>query len=381
MTVWWRRSANEVDTLSWLTVSLVTAWVPVLIVALGAGGVLLGEQGADAPGFQWAAVVLAALATGAIHFAARPTRRRFGTATAIIVAVLASSAVLVSGWGIARGGQGATAELVPELWWAPVAVALVVMSLSPFVPGRVFLPAGAMVAGASVLGAAFATEPLAAVSPGAEVVIAASSPLFALIGGTFLMRALIDEVQGWRSGIVDTIAVPPARERAVSIVDRTTHGVLSTDALPFLRAIADGAPVDAATRARAADLAAELRTALIDREGSGWLGAVVATRAVHVTDPHRLADRVSLDQRAAILALIDGVFSDQTAGVYAARLELAPGGDGHVAVALTLDLELPEGRRTAVLAPYYLTAKSVVRDISWTNGRSLVVRFGVDGER
>jgi hypothetical protein len=102
---------------------------------------------------------------------------------------------------------------------------------------------------------------------------------------------------------------------------------------------------------------------------------------VHVTDPHRLADHVSLDQRAAILALIDGVFSDQSAGVYAARLELAPGGDGNVAVALTLDLELPEGRRTAVLAPYYLSAKSVVRDISWTNGRSLVVRFGVDGDR
>jgi len=380
VTVWWRRSANEVDTLSWLTASLVTAWVPALIVALGAGAVLIGGQGAAAPGFQWAAAILAALATAAIHFAARPARRRFGTATAIVVAVLASSAVLISGWGIARGGEGADRELIPELWWAPVAVALVVMSLSPFVPGRVFLPAGAMVAGASVLGAAWATEPLAAVSPGAEVVIAASSPLFALIGGTFLTRSLIDEVQGWRSGVVDTMVAPPAREKAVAIVDRSTRGALTHEALPFLRAIAEGATVDAATRARAAELAAELRTALVDREGSGWLGAVIARRPVHVTDPHRLADRVSLDQRAAILALIDGVFSDETAGVYAARLELAPGADGQVAVALTLDLELPEGRRTAVLAPYYLTAKSVVRDISWTNGRSLIVRFGVDGE-
>lgn len=381
MTVWWRRSAHEVDTLSWLTASLVTAWVPVLIVLLGSGAVLVGGQGSDAPGFQWVAIVLAALATASIHFAARPSRRRFGTLTAIIVAVLASSAVLISGWGIGRGGSGPARALIPELWWAPVAVALVVMSLSPFVPGRVFLPAGAMVAGASVLGAALATEPLAALSPGAEVVIAASSPLFALIGGTFLTRSLIEEVQGWRSGIVGTIVLPSTREDAVSIVDRATHGALSREALPFLRAIADGAPVDAATRARAAELATDLRQALIDREGNGWLGAVIARRAVHVTDPHRVADRVSLDQRAAILALIDGVFSDETAGVYAARLELAPGGDGHVAVALTLDLELPEGRRTAVLAPYYLTAKSVVSDISWTNGRSLVVRFGVDGEQ
>jgi hypothetical protein len=380
VTVWWRRSANEVDTLSWLTASLVTAWVPLLIVSLGAGAVLLGGQGADAPAYQWAAVIVAALAATAIHVAARPTRSRFGTATAIIVAVLASSAVLISGWGIAHGAPDAAHELVPELWWAPVAVALVVMSLSPFVPGRVFLPAGAMVAGASVLGAAFATEPLAAISPGAEVVIAASSPLFALIGGTFLTRSLIEEVQGWRMGIMGTLALAPSREKAVAIVDRTTEGALTGDALPFLRAIAEGATVDAATRAQAARLAADLRTALIDRAGSGWLGAVVTTRPVHVTDPHQLADRVSLDQRAAIVALIDGVFSDETAGVYAARLELAPGGEGQVAVALTLDLELPEGRRTAALAPYYLSAKSVVRDISWTNGRSLVVRFGVDGE-
>ncbi|MFN3707275.1 hypothetical protein [Microcella sp.] len=381
MSVWWRRSANDVDTLSWLTASLVTAWVPLLIVALGSGAVLVGGQGAGAPLYQWAAVLLATLSTLAIHIAARPRRRRFGTPVAVLVSVLASSAVLLSGWGIGRASQNGDDSLIPELWWAPVAVSLVVMSLSPFVPGRVFLPAGAMVAGASVLAAAFATEPLAAVSPGAEIVIAASSPLFALIGGTFLTQSLIEQVQGWRSGLIESIAAPPAREKAVSIIDRATHGALTGEALPFLRAIGDGAPVDDATRKHASELAARLRTALIDRDGSGWLSGIIARRPVHVTDPQRLAERVSLDQRAAIIALIDGVFSDPAAGVYAARLELAPGDDETVGVALTLDLTLPEGRRTSALAPYYLSAKSVVRDISWTNGRSVVVRFGVDGEQ
>lgn len=380
MTTWWRRSAQDVDTLSWLTASLVTAWVPLVIALLGAGGVLLGGQGADAPIYQWIAIALAASGTLLIHLAARPTRRRFGLAPAIAVPVLASAAVLTSAWGIARGGSGTGDPVVPELWWAPVAAALVVMSLSPFVPGRVFLPAGVMVAGASILAAVLVTEPLDAVSPGAEIVIAASSPLFALIGGTFLTRLLIEEVEAWRAGLVDTLAAAPLREPAVAVVDRTTRGALTAEALPFLTAIADGGTVGPAEREHAARLAAQLRTALVDRDGSGWLGAVIARRAVHVTDPQRLADRVSLDQRAAILALIDGVFSDEEAGVYAARLELAPGADSQVAVALTLDLELPEGRRTAVLAPYYLSAKSVVRDISWTNGRSLVVRFDVDGE-
>ncbi|HET8958656.1 MAG TPA: hypothetical protein VFM95_09400 [Microcella sp.] len=381
MSTWWRRSAQDVDTLSWLTASLVTAWVPLIIVLLGAGGVVLGGQGAEAPVYQWVAIALAASGTLVIHRAGRPTRRRFGLAPAIAVALLASAAVLTSAWGIARGGAGAADAVVPELWWAPVAAALVVMSLSPFVPGRVFLPAGVMVAGASILAAVLVTEPLDAVSPGAEIVIAASSPLFALIGGTFLTRLLIEEVEAWRAGFVDTLAAAPLREPAVRVVDRATRGALTEEALPFLAAIADGASVGPAEREHAARLATQLRTALVDRDGSGWLGAVIARRAVHVTDPHRLADRVSLDQRAAILALIDGVFADEEAGVYSARLELAPGADSQVAVALTLDLALPEGRRTAVLAPYYLSAKSVVRDISWTNGRSLVVRFDVDGER
>lgn len=378
MSTWWRQSAHDVDTLSWLTASLVTAWVPVVIVLLGGGAVVIGGQGADAPLYQWGAIALASTATLLIHLAARPTRRRFGVLPAVAVAVLAGAAVLVSGWGIAQGSR--ESGIVPELWWAPVAAALVTMSLSPFVPGRVFLPAGALVAGASILAAVIATAPGDAVAPVAEIVIAASSPLFALIGGTFLTRQLISEVESWRAGLAETLVAAPAREPAVAVVDRATRGALSAEALPFLAAIADGAPVGPAQREHAARLASQLRTALVDREGSGWLSAVIARRAVHVTDPHRLADRVSLDQRTAILALIDGVFADEQAGVYAARLELAPGADGQVAVALTLDLELPEGRRTAVLAPYYLSVKSVVSDISWSNGRSLVVRFDVDGE-
>jgi hypothetical protein len=82
-----------------------------------------------------------------------------------------------------------------------------------------------------------------------------------------------------------------------------------------------------------------------------------------------------------MIALVGGLFSDPEAGVFGARLDLAPAADDAVAVAVTVGLALPEGRRTAVLAPYYLTVKSVVRRIEWQDGESLVVTFDVDSER
>ena len=35
------------------------------------------------------------------------------------------------------------------------------------------------------------------------------------------------------------------------------------------------------------------------------------------------------------------------------------------AVALSIDIDLPEGRRVMMLAPYYVALKTTVNDISW----------------
>ena len=41
-------------------------------------------------------------------------------------------------------------------------------------------------------------------------------------------------------------------------------------------------------------------------------------------------------------------------------------------MALSLDLDLPEGRRTMMLAPYYLTLQTAVKDLSWDPSRELI---------
>lgn len=380
MSVWWRRSAVEVDTLSWLTSSLVTVWVSVVIVLLGAGGVLLGGQGADAPLVQLLAILLMAIAGLLVHVGARPSRVSFGHVIPWVTGLFAGAGVLLSGWGIAYAGT-APQPVIPELWWAPVGSALIVMSLSPFLAGRVFLPVAALVITCSVVAATIVALRFDAPFPAAQIVVASSATLFSIIGGSLLTRTLVDAVQGWRSGYQLAVRPSALSEPALAVVDRVTEGLVGRDAVPFLQRIARSDTLTPEDRQRAQALAESVRAAIVDRDAQSWLSAVTARRPVHVTDPGRLADRVSVDQRAAIVALIDGVFADQEAGVYAARLELAPGEASTVAVAVTLDLELPEGRRTAVLAPYYLTAKSVVRDITWRNGRSLVVSFGVDSDR
>ena len=312
----------------------------IVIVLLGAGGLILGGQGADAPVVQIVAILLMAVAGLLVHVGARPSRASFGPVIPWATGLLAGAGVVISGWGIAYGGD-APAPVVPELWWAPVGAALIVMSLSPFLAGRVFLPVATLVITCIVVSATIVAVRFDPPFPAAQIVVASSATLFSIIGGSLLTRTLVDTVQGWRSGYQVAVRPSALSEPALAVVDRVTHGLVGGDAVCLPAAHRRGECAHSQDRDRARELADAVRSAIVDRDAQSWLSAVTARRPVHVTDPQRLADRVSVDQRAAIVALIDGVFADQEAGVYAARLELAPGDDSTVAVAVPSTLSSP----------------------------------------
>lgn len=372
MKLWWRSSAVDVDTLSWLTSSLVTAWVPVVVALYGLVSITAGGQTGFSPLIQVAALALMVGAGVLVHVGSRPYRGPLGSTVSILVLVLVAIAVLVSAAGL-RGSQ-----TVPELWWASLGAALITMSISPFVSGRVFLPGAVGVSVCTVIGALWATG-----GPGVELTIStaliASSPvLFAIIGGSVLPRVMISDVERWR-GLFGGVRLEDARsEPVLAILERVTAGAWSQRMQPFLESMATAGEVTERDRRRAGALADELRGALVDRDSESWLTSVASERPVYVDDPQRLADTITVDQRSAITALITGLFSDPEAGVFGARVRLAAAGDDAVAVAVTVSLDLPEGRRTTVLAPYYLSVKSVVRRIEWRNGESLEVSFDVD---
>jgi hypothetical protein len=252
------------------------------------------------------------------------------------------------------------------------------MASSPFVPGRVFVPGAAAVALSTGVTSTLVALSQASPFPGADSMIATSTVVFAIIGGSVLSRTLILSVEGSRTVREQMRDASDSDEPVTDIVDRITEGRFSAHVVPFLERIESAETITTDDRQRAAQLAEEVRGALVVRGDQSWLAVHMTGRPVAVTDPFRLADTITLDQRAAIIALIDGLFSDPDAGVFGARLDLAPAPEDAVAVAVTVGLALPEGRRTSVLAPYYLSVKSVVRRIEWRGGESLVVAFDVD---
>ncbi len=389
---WWRRSALDVDTLSWLTSSLVSSWVTLFVAVVGLVAVVFGGQAGYRPAFQLVAVAVMTGAAYAIHRGALPARSRFRARRAALVSALASISVMMSALALvdrtalipsldALLPSPANPTFALELWWAPVCAALVLMVMSPFVAGRVFVPGALLVVAATATSAGFVAAERGSELPIADVVVITSTTVFAVIGGIVLNRALVTAVQSWRGGHHAAVPDDDATEPALAVVDRITAGRYSAAVVPFLHRIERAATLHDRDRRTAARLARDMRRALVERGDQSWLAAHMAGRPVYVTDPCRLAETITVDQRAAIIALVDGLFSDPEAGVFGARLDLAPAEDDAVAVAVTVGLALPEGRRTAVLAPYYLTVKSVVRRIEWRGGESLVVTFDVDSER
>ncbi len=372
MNGWWQRSALEVDTLGWLTSSIVIAWVAGLILVHGVVSISVGGQAGPAPGLQVLAIVVMASSALLIHGASRPRGRHPARALSAGVFVLVAVAVVVSAVGYA--GTPVTAEL----WWAPLGAALVLMSTSPIVPGRVYVPGSLGVIAVTAAASAFVAVSAASPTPVADAVIATSTVVFALIGGSVLTSTLVLGVEGWRADRRTTADLLGDSERVLAVIDEVTDQRLSSEVMVFLQGVTERGTIAEADRVRAGMLAERLREDLVQRDQQSWLTSLIAGRAVRVDDPERLAETITVEQRGALIALLDGLFSDPQAGVRSARLTLARRRAGTVAVALTIELSLPEGRRTSVLTPYYLTVKSVVPRVEWRNGESLHVAFDVD---
>jgi len=152
---------------------------------------------------------------------------------------------------------------------------------------------------------------------------------------------------------------------------------MSARVAPFLRGIADAGVITPENRALAAQLARRLRTDLITATTRSWLDVVAQESGMVVSDPGRLADSMNDSQRAALRALLVAAIDSSVVDRRTLLIELRGQDDGSTAVALSIDVDLPEGRRLLLLAPYYLTLKTTVKDLSWDDGRSLMVKFRI----
>ncbi|MES1169423.1 MAG: hypothetical protein ABUL47_01910, partial [Leifsonia sp.] len=84
-----------------------------------------------------------------------------------------------------------------------------------------------------------------------------------------------------------------------------------------------------------------------------------------VIDPEHRAGRMRTAQRTALRALLKAILDTPGTDTGSLLVELRGADDGSTAVGVSLDMELPEGRRIMHLAPYYLTLRTAVDDLSW----------------
>ena len=101
----------------------------------------------------------------------------------------------------------------------------------------------------------------------------------------------------------------------------------------------------------------------MSRSDLAWLGLSADDRRVVVIDPERRADTMRSAQRTAIRDMVRAVLDDPTTDATTMLIELRPQDDGSTAVAITLDAELPEGRRVRHLAPYYFNLRGEMGDV------------------
>lgn len=367
-----RLSPQEADPLSWFTGSLAPAVFAVVNLVYGAIFVAVTWNAVAEPAWQLVGVALCSAACLLVFALTRPLRRPLGWSGAIAATVLGVLGYVLSAVGFV--GE----PLTIELWWAPIGLALVLASLAPYLPARAILVLGAAATVVAVGVAGFTILPAISAWGPVSAAVIMTSPLV--------------------SGIVATVAFSSAVvARTVPLIERRSQSLLSLDAprgaqnerlerarlahlseraAPFLEQVARAGVVTPADRTLAGQIARRLRDDLVTQSNLSWLDTVAQDRLV-IVDPDHQAGRMRTPQRTALRALLRAVLDTPGTDAGSLLVELRAHPDGSTAVGVSLDIELPEGRRIMHLAPYYLALRGSVDDLEWSDDRFLRVTFNL----
>jgi len=368
----WVRSPQDVDPLSWFT-------GPRMPIAFSIAGVL---QGIAIIVIYWDSWSIVALQIVALPFflaagwltarSAHPGRRRFRLRDAAQILAFACVGVVIS----AAGTYGGTVPVAQ--WWPGIALGVTFVSLSPYcTPRKQLLCAIPLVVFVGVVGWIVFSSQTVFWPPAAIVIIAVgpvtiSAAASVVFSYTFVSRtvALLDSSAGTEGAALSIEVTDPELQKG-------TVARMSARVAPFIESVATAGEITPENRALAAQLARRLRTELVTATGRSWLDVVAHETGIIVSDPARLADSMNESQRAALRGLLVAAMDSTGVDRRSLLIELRAQPDGSTAVALSIDMDLPEGRRLVLLAPYYLTLKTTVDDLSWDDGRRLLMQFKI----
>jgi hypothetical protein len=364
-----------VDPLSWYLGPLVPLVFGSLIVVYGSILSVATSRHSESLPLQLIAVALCASACVLLYVATRPKRGPLGWGIAILVMLVALGALQLS----VMHYDGNDLPIVQ--WWAPGGVALVIGSLAPYLSVRRVVVLGLVASVASgVLGAEAFFRDVDVWSTPDIVIILTTAPLAAVAASVTFIVTVVGTIQRLlRERRPASVPPDETEQDAASAVQQGTLARITVRAAPFLQRLADTGTVTAADRALAGQLARRVRDDLVRQAAASWLDFVASERRMVVVDSERRADGMNDAQKTALIGLIDAILSTD-AGSNSLLVELRGEDNGSTAVGVSMDLELPEGRRIMHLAPYYLTLKATVVGLTWNDGRLLRMRFEVPSE-
>lgn len=363
-------SPRQIDPLGWITGPM----VPLVFAGLSSAYALraLLVDGVRAiPPLQVLAALLLVGALVLLHLSSRGVRGTISTRAAIAAATVGVVALGVSAIGY-RGDDFAI-----ELWWAPMSLGLVLASLGPYFSWQRI---AAICGTATAVAAAIATPLLAPGirdwGPVAVAVLIAVPPLsggwLAAVFSRYVvrrMRALLEA----RSQNV--LVAGPAQDAETELVERARLAQLTARAVPFLEGVADRGEIASADRAMAGQLARRLRDDLVTQASASWLDRAGSDSRLVVIDPDGRADALRPSQRTALRHLITALLGSPSVDAESLLVELRAADGGATAVGISMDAELPEGRRMMYLAPSLLTLEMTADDITWVGDEFVRVTF------
>jgi hypothetical protein len=369
-------SAAQIDPLSWFTGPLVPLFFSVLILLYGVTFELMVRDLGPFPGLQTVALILCAGAGVLIYVLTRPLRQPIGWGWGAIALCMSVAGVVASAVGL----SGST--MPTSLWWAPGALALTIGSLGPYLPVRQLLVLGSVATIVAVAaGLLFLRPPVALWGQVGTAVIIAYPPVLGIVATTSFAYTVVRRMLGELASPSRIFVVGQAvRDAAVDEVERVTLGQLTTRAVPFIESIIASGVVTPEDRALAGQLARRLRDELVTQSNITWLDSVAGTSRLVVVDPDRLARKMNNAQRTALRAMLQAILDIEGTDSGSLMIELRRATDGATAVAVSMDQALPDGRRIMHLAPYYLTLRTAVEDLTIETERLLKLSFRIPAE-
>jgi len=352
-------SAQQVDPLTWFTGRVLPLVFAGLVVLYGAARIPTWLT-SPLPWLQPIGILLCAGACVFVFMMTRPLRPQLGWGVGIVTVLIAAAGVVVSSIGYSG------VDVSIELWWAPFGFSLAIASLAPYLSARRVLVLGGVSTVIVAIVAFWLVEPDVTVwGPLSSMVIIAAPIVCGLVAAvtfSFVLVSRMVPVIERRSQLVLPLEVADAEAEQV---ERLRLARLSARAVPFLVGIADAGRITHADRTLAGQLARRLRDDLVTQSNLTWLDSIADGSRLVVIDPEHRAGRMRPSQRIALRSLLRAVLDTPGADSWSLLIELRGRPDGATAVAISMDVELPEGRRIMHLAPYVLTLRTEVDDMTW----------------